>query len=482
MTLTECAGLVEKNITNITMDVLLINPPWEQLSEDVRAKARVANVTPSLGLGYIAAVLERGGVGVQILDANAECVSPAKLAQYLLERGWQPKHIGITATSHTIATALAMAMACKEALPTSAVTLGGVHPTVLPEETLACDAVDFVVRNEGEFSYLELVTGRSVEGIEGLSYKRDGHQFHNPPRAPIAELDQLPFPAYHLMPTHKYHPTLGTYRQLPAMGVIGSRGCPFNCTYCASPAFWGRKVRFRSAGNILEEIALLVKKYGVREIQLLDDTFTVAKERFRTFCELLSRADFRITWSCNSRVDSVDADLLKLMKSTGCHSISYGIESGDEGMLERIKKRISLGQARTAIALTKKHGITCRASFMFGNPGETRKTIEKTVQFAMETMPDFVVFNIIRPYPGTEVYDWARQMGGLMREKWYMAPESGAIMTLPDLSRQDLVKAQSQAMRRFYVRPRYVISRVSRLHSLADIRMYLKGFLSILRA
>jgi radical SAM superfamily enzyme YgiQ (UPF0313 family) len=464
------------------MDVLLINPPWEQLSEDVRAKARVANLMPSLGLGYIAAVLERNGLDVQILDANAEGISPAKLAQYLLRRGWQPKHIGITATSHTIATALAMAKAYKEAVPTCAMTLGGVHPTVLPEETLSWEAVDFVVRGEGEFSYLELVTGRKLDDIEGLSYKRDGHQFYNPLRAPVAELDELPFPAFHLMPVHKYHPTLGTYRQLPAMGVIGSRGCPFNCTYCASPAFWGRKARFRSAGNILEEIALLVKDFGIREIQLLDDTFTVAKNRFREFCELLSEADFRITWSCNSRVDSVDDELLKLMKATGCHSISYGIESADEEMLERIKKRISIDQARTAIALTKKHGITCRASFMFGNPGETWKTMQKTVQFALETMPDFVVFNIIRPYPGTEVYEWARQMGGLMREKWYMAPESGAIMTLPDLSRQDLVKAQSQAMRRFYVRPRYALSRLSRLRSLRDIRMYLEGFVGILRA
>jgi radical SAM superfamily enzyme YgiQ (UPF0313 family) len=119
---------------------------------------------------------------------------------------------------------------------------------------------------------------------------------------------------------------------------------------------------------------------------------------------------------------------------------------------------------------------------MFGNPGETWETIQKTVQFAIETMPDFVVFNIIKPYPGTEVYQWALEMGGLMREKWYMSPESGPIMKLPDLSRQDLVKAQSQAMRRFYLRPRYVLSRLSRLHSLRDIQMYLEGFVGIIRA
>jgi anaerobic magnesium-protoporphyrin IX monomethyl ester cyclase len=230
-------------------------------------------------------------------------------------------------------------------------------------------------------------------------------------------------------------------------------------------------VRFRSARSIVDEIALLVKSYGVREIQLLDDTFTVSQKRFREFCELLLEADFRITWSCNSRVDSADDDLLKLMKAAGCHSILYGIESADEEMLARVKKRTSLDQART-----------CRTSFIFGNPGETWETIEKTVQFALETMPDFVIFNIIRPYPGTEVYEWACAMGGLMRERWYMSPESGAIMRLPDLSRQDLAKAQSQAMRRFYVRPRYALSRVSKVRSLKDLRMYVDGFVGLLRA
>ena len=464
------------------MDVLLINPPWEQLSEDVRKKYKIENLMPSLGLGYIAAMLERNGLEVTILDANIEGISPGKLASYLQQQGWRAQHIGITATSHTITTALAMASACKEAMPASKVTLGGVHPTILPEETLSREAVDFVVRGEGEFSYLELVTGRKIQDIEGLSYKRDGGQCHNPLRARIADLDQLPSPAFHLMPIHKFRPTIGTYRRLPVMGVVGSRGCPFNCTYCASPAFWGKAVRFRSAGNIFEEIALLVKDYQIKEIQLLDDTFTVAKGRLEELCELLLKADFRITWSCNSRVDSADDELLKLMKAAGCHSISYGIESADEEMLERIKKRISLDQARKAIALTKKNTITCRASFMFGNPGETWETMQKTVRFALETMPDFVVFNIIRPYPGTEVYQWALEMGGLMREKWYMAPESGPIMRLPDLSRQDLVKAQSQAMRRFYLRPRYALSRVSRLHSLRDIQMYLEGFVGIFRA
>jgi radical SAM superfamily enzyme YgiQ (UPF0313 family) len=463
------------------MDVLLINPPWAQLSEDVRRKYRVENLMPSLGLGYIAAVLERNGFEVKILDANVEAISPAKLASYLRQKGWRAQHIGITATSHSIPTALAMAGACKEAMPDSKVTLGGVHPTILPEETLSREAVDFVVRGEGEFPYLDLVRGRRIQDIEGLSYKREGQQFHNLILGRVADLDQLPSPAFHLMPIHKYRPAIGTYRRLPVMGVVGSRGCPFNCTYCASPAFWGKTVRFRSARNIFEEIAFLVKEYQIREIQLLDDTFTVARGRIIELCELLLKADFRISWSCNSRVDSADDDLLKVMKAAGCHSISYGIESADKEMIERIKKRISLEQARRAIALTKKNAITCRASFMFGNPGETWETMEKTVRFALETMPDFVVFNIIRPYPGTEVYQWALERGGLMREKWYMAPESGPIMRLPGLSRRDLVKAQSQAMRRFYLRPRYALSRVSRMHSLRDIQMYLEGFVNILR-
>jgi radical SAM superfamily enzyme YgiQ (UPF0313 family) len=463
------------------MEVLLINPSWEQLGEDVRKKARVENLTPSLGLGYIAAVLEQHGIEVGILDANLEGLAPARLGAYLAEQGWRPQHIGITASSHTIAEALATARACKEAVPTCAVTLGGVHPTVLPEETLAAAAVDFVVRGEGEFAYLELVTGRNVEQIEGFSYKSQGRQVHNAPRPFIPDIDNIPFPAFHLMPVHRYHPTLGTYRQLPAMGVIGSRGCPFNCSFCASPAFWGRKVRFRSAANIFAEISYLVGRFGVKEIQLLDDTFTVSKDRLRDLCKLLLNGDLRITWSCNSRVDCIDDEMLQLMKATGCHSITYGIESADKEMLERIRKRISLDQARMAIALTKRYGITCRTSFIFGNPGETWETMEKSIRFAAETMPDFVIFNILRPYPGTEVYDWAMQ-NGLLRKNWYMNPESGPIMELPNLSRQDLVSAQSKAMRCFYLHPKYILSRPFRIRSFKDAGMYVKGFLGILRA
>ena len=374
-----------------------------------------------------------------------------------------------------------MARACKAASPSSLVTLGGVHPTVLPEETLAAEGVDYVIKGEGEFTYLELVTGRPEEEIEGLSFKRNGRPYHNPPRPPIQDINSLPFPAFHLMPIDKYHPTIGTYRQLPAMGVIGSRGCPFDCTYCASPAFWGRKVRLRSAQNIFAEISTLVKNYGVKEIQLLDDTFTASKNRVKELCNLLLGADFRISWSCNSRVDTIDADVLQMMKASGCHSITYGIESADEQMLKTIRKRISLEQARTAIALTKKYGITCRTSFMFGNPGETRETMEKSVRFARETLPDFVYINILRPYPGTEVYDWARKEGHLMREDWYMNPTE-AVMKLPNISREELMMAQKKAMKSFYLSPRYIFSRSLRIRSWGDLKMYVKGFMALLGA
>ena len=463
------------------MDVWLINPPWEQLKEDVRAKAKVENTMPSLGLGYIASILEAHGVKVRILDINVEGFSPKKLRDYLTNNNFRPKHIGITTTSHTILQALDVAQACKEALPKSAVTLGGVHPSIMPDETLASENVDYVIRGEGEFAYLELIRGRPLEKIEGLSYKQEGRIIHNPPRPPIADIDDLPFPAFHLMELSKYHPTIGSYKQLPLMGVIGSRGCPFNCTYCASPAFWGRKVRFRTAKNLVEEIDFLVKEYGIKEIQLLDDNFTASQKRFMEFCRLLAEAPFKISWSCNSRVDCIDDEMLKIMKATGCHSITYGIESGDIEMLKRIKKKISLEQARDAIKLTKGHRITCRTSFMFGNPGETHETIRKTVKFAMETMPDFVIYNILKPYPGTEVYHWAKERK-LLDEKWYLSPDSSHIIESPGLSRKELVDLQRNSMRQFYLRPRYIISRFSRLGSFRDLLVYLKGFLKILHA
>ncbi|GAI54978.1 unnamed protein product, partial [marine sediment metagenome] len=236
------------------------------------------------------------------------------LDQYLNSLKMKPDYIGVTATTTEIRVALEVAKVCKNTLPKSKIVLGGVHATVMPDSTLADENVDFVIRGEGEYSFLELVKEGNIRGILGLSYKEDGKIIHNPPRERIKNLDELPFPAFHLMPIDKYHPPLGLYRRLPAVNIITARGCPNICTYCATHTIWGNRMYFRSVENIIEEIKYLTKYFGIKEISLSDDTFTISKKRIMEFCENLLKDKIDLTWACNSRVEKIDEEALRLMK------------------------------------------------------------------------------------------------------------------------------------------------------------------------
>lgn len=463
------------------MSVLLINPPWKRRDQDVRKRLKVESCLPSLGLGYIAAMLEKNGKSVKILDATVQGVDLHSLGHYLNTLESVPDYIGITATTTEIIIALEVAQLCKNILPETTVVLGGVHATVLPDSTLANKNVDFVIRGEGEYSLLELVRGKNVNSISGLSYKQNGKIIHNPPPRRIEDLDKLPFPAFHLMPVNKYHPPLGLYRRLPAINIITSRGCPNMCTYCATHTIWGNTVYLRSVGNIIEEIKYLTKDFGIKEISISDDTFTLSKKRVTEFCERILKDKIDLTWSCNSRVEKIDEQALKLMKKAGCHHICYGIESADEKILKNIKKNIDLDRAKTLLRLTKKAGITCRASFMFGNPGETEETMQKTLDFVVVANPDFAVFNITTPYPGTPMYKWAKEKGYLMDEDWFTYHGSNVHLGLPTISPEKIEEFHKYAFRQFYFRPKYIMSRLSKIRTRHDIQFYLQSFLSIFK-
>lgn len=463
------------------MQVLLINPPWQRKEQDVRKKLKVESCLPSLGLGYIAAMLEKNGIFVSILDATAEGIELSNLGNCLKNFKNHPDFIGITATTTEINIALEVARVCKEVLAKSKIVLGGVHPTVMPEETLANENVDFVIRGEGEHSFIELVRGDNQENILGLSYKVNGRQVHNPARERIKDLDSLPFPAFHLMPMKKYHPPLGLYKRLPAVNIITARGCPNRCTYCATHTIWGDKMYYRSVENIIEEIKYLVTEFCIKEISISDDTFTISKERVMQFCDKLLSKDIDLTWSCNSRVEKIDEEALRLMKKSGCHHICYGIESADEGILKNINKNISLNKARELIKLTKKAGITCRASFMFGNPGETSETMKKTLDFAISTNPDFAVFNVTTPYPGTPMYKWAKDNGYLMDENWETYHGSKVHMQLPTIAPEKVEKFQQFAFKKFYFRLRYILSRIIKIRTIRNIKIYIQALRSVIK-
>ncbi|MDI6840226.1 MAG: radical SAM protein [bacterium] len=450
------------------MDVLLINPPWYKRKGNIWRG--INPILPPLGLAYIGSFLEREGVKVEILDAQAEGCSVSKIYNKLKTMKGVPNFIGITATTSTIGNALDVAQICKTIYPKSKVILGGVHPTALPDEVMKDENIDYVVRGEGEATFWEIVNGKKEEEILGLSYKSKGSVFHNIDRPVFKCLDDLPFPAYHLLPIEKYRPAIGAYKRLPAMSMLTTRGCPGHCTFCFGN-FLGERTRYRSARNIVNEIKLLQSGYGIKEISFYDDVFTTFKSNIQDLCRLIIEENIDITWSCFSRVDFVDEATLRLMKKAGCHQICYGIESGNEQILRNIKKETSLDKAKEIIALTKSIGIETRTSFMFGNPGETEETMRETINFAVSLEPDIAIFNITTPYPGTEMFLWAKEKGYLKTTDWSKYDLSQSILELPTVNSKIVEYYYHTAYKKFYRRVNYLLKRLCRTQSVNDLKM-----------
>jgi radical SAM superfamily enzyme YgiQ (UPF0313 family) len=428
-------------------------------------------------VAYIASYLENHGYRSAILDCNAEDISVSSIHERL-SRYEQPRFIGITATSALINNALSVAAICKEIFPKSIIVMGGVHPSVMPDETLANRQVDLVVRDEGEVTMLELVSGKKIQDILGLSYRDNGTIRHNPNRPLIENLDDIPPPAYHLLPMEKYHPAIGSYKRLPAMSIFATRGCPGRCTFCYR-TFYGR-VRKRSAENIINEIGILKRDFGIREVAFYDDTFTLFKKEVKRFSNLILEKKIDITWSCFTRVDYVDRELLTAMKKSGCHLILFGVESASEEILKALNKDISLQKVRENVRLARDIGIETRASFMIGNPGETKETIKKTINFAIELDPDEIQFNITTAYPGTELYKWAKEKGYLDVRDNKNFNMSDVNMRLPTISAQQLNRYYKKAHLLFYMQPKVILRRLFHIRSYTQFIQEIKGFLAIL--
>jgi len=428
--------------------VLLINPPWRL--EAGNAWTSVASCYPSLGLALIAAYLERCRARVQIIDMQAESGGPA-----LLERQEPPDFVGITATTVIAAEAYQVSRLIRSLWTDVKIVLGGVHASIAPQEVLNRSAADFVIRGEGERSMAALVAGAPLEQIKGLAAIRQGVYWEHPELDWIEDLNEMPMPSYHLLRMRKYHPPLGGALRQPSMSIISTRGCPGRCTFCNSAL--SRRLRFRSAENVVREVRYLVENHAIREIGFYDDTFMANRQRVQQICALLLAEGIDVTWTCMSRINFADPVTLKMMAKAGCHMICYGVESADEEILKNIRKGIRLADVRGVVRMTQRAGITTRLSFMLGNPGETLETMQKTLRFALDVDPDLVQFNITTPYPGTEMYRWADERGYLLTKDWSKYDLSNVVMRLPTVSPEQITRFFRYANRRFYLRPKAVV-------------------------
>ena len=452
--------------------ILLVNPP--QVTRYPQ---------PPLGLAMVAAVLEKNGYRVKILDLPALGFSESSIPAILDQE--KPELVGITAMTPTINSAVGVAKRVKESDSNITVVLGGAHGTILSAETLRdVREIDVVVRGEGEQTTLELVEvleeGPSkISRVLGIAFREGSNVRSNPLRQPVSDLDTLPFPAFHLLPIGRYrlHPPFG--RRSPVMPIITSRGCPYRCIFCSKDVF-GKKYRGNSSVYIVDEIRLLIEKFGVKEIKFYDDVFTLDRKRIIAICRQLKEQRIDIPWSCETRVNLVNGALLKVMKDAGCYMIEYGVESGNQGILNSLKKDVTLEKTAEAFKLTREAGIESVAYFMIGSPQETSETILDTVEFAKKLDPDFVQFSIATPYPGTELYRLAIE-GGYVPEKWdeYVYADLKSIdnpgFGTKTLSGEELKEWNRKAYTSFYLRWRYVWKRLRKITSTGDLKTNVSG-------
>jgi len=433
---------------------------------------------PPFGLALLASLSREKGYSVSILDCNALHLGLNDTERHLPEQA--PKFIGLTASTVLIENALEAAKLSKKKYPGAKVIIGGVHATVLPEEVLSSEWVDYVAMGEGEYSLLELLSNKNPQDIKGIGFKKNGQIVINQQREIIPDINIFPFMPYDLLPMDKYYPAVGSYKRKPSFGMITSRGCPGRCTFCKGNLL-GDRIRFRSAEKIIEEIIFLQKNYGIKDITFYDDTFTSSKKRVKEFCSLLKDRKIDLTWCCFSRVDTVDFETLKEMKGAGCYQIMYRVESADSQILVNIQKRITLEKVGETVADTKRAGIETRLAFMFGNPGETEETIKKTIKYAISLKPDLVSFNIATPFPGTEMFAWAEKNDYLIHKNWLEYNLAKPVMELPTISSKKILEYYKKAHRQFYLRPSYILKRLMKIRSFGDLERNFLPFIGLLK-
>ena len=396
------------------MNILLINPPYmESVYSGVKSAVQVQI---PLGLAYIASALERDGHSVDIIDANAEGLDIDATVEKV--RGHSADVVGITCTSMLVGSVGEIADEIKK-LTCKKVVVGGPHVTFFPEGTLKqYRGIDLVVRGEGEDTVRELA-GNGFDpsmDIKGIAFRgEDGSIVITQERDRIMDLDDVPFPARHLFNMRLYRPgslwNTGV-KDDECMTIITSRGCPSRCSYCASLHFWGPKVRFRSVDNIINEIEFMVREYSVKQIGVLDDTFLANQKRVSEFCDKLLDGNIKIRWWCYARLDRIyPKELFRKMKRAGCFGLSFGVESGNQNILDVVGKNIKIETVKTIIHSAKEEGFMIQSSFMIGLPGDTFETVKETIDFSIKLNPHVAQFCITTPFPGTELYKTAKEKG-----------------------------------------------------------------------
>lgn len=454
-------------------EILLVRPDHSFLKKELSLEA-------PLGLAYLASYLRERKVPVKILDALVLRLGTEETVKRIVDS--PARFVGFTALLITLPIVYHLARRIKQSCDKT-IIIGGPFSTFMPEKWLnEGEAIDIIVRGEGERTLLDIVNGMDLGGIRGITYREQGAVYSNPDREFIENIDEIPFPARDLLPQELYLPRFvfsNGSRGRECAAMITARGCVNKCYYCSASHFWQR-FRPRSPENILSEIEQLTA-VGVKHIDFADDTFTVTT-RIEKICGLILTKKIKITWGCFGIISHVSAKMLELMREAGCYAISFAPESGNQDILDNIEKKISLEQTSKTVGVAKKLGIKVTCQFMVGIPGDTGETIQETEKFAIKLNPHFATFTPTTPFPGTKLYNEYIAKGILSKD--YKVEEllnRFLFIETDELSSEEIKGLRNRLVRRFYFRFSFFLIVLKRvLQNPCETKEYLRAMRAFL--
>lgn len=444
--------------------IVFVNPPV--LKSDIWGNLKGGGSTlPPLGIATLASVTRKKGYDTVLFDFLAlETDIEEAIGRVMAEK---PHWVALTATTEMIKPAAVLADMVKKRSPDTVILIGGPHVSAAPAETMVRYPqfdVAFIGESENTLpAYLEAdLAGKNLGEVKGIFFRSPAGPKYTGRREFITAMDDLPFPAWGLLPDMKrhYQPAVTNYKRLPYASLVTSRGCPGQCIFCDRSVF-GNRIRAFSAEYIIKMIKTLMNDYGVKEICFYDDNFLLLKDRLKKFCELLKKEKLDLIWSCSARIDTVDKDTLRMIKEAGCWQIGYGIESGSDAILKLMRKNITVSKIQEIIRQTKEAGLLIRGYFILGNPGETEKTLSETLQFMKKLPIDDLLVEYMTPYPGCELYNDIEKYGSGTRD-WDRL-NTFAINFIPyGVTEEKLKDTFTRAYRDFYIKPRTIFSYLMR--------------------
>lgn len=465
-------------------NILLIHPLGFNWMPNHSDMSRIANIMPPIGLCSIAAYLEKHGHKTTIYDCYAFPMQDKNILETIKEK--KPDCIGFSTTTSSFPDGVRIAKIIKETYPNIKIIFGGVHISALKEKLLKeYSQIDFGIIGEGEESFLNLIDNDfdNFQNISSLIYRNNGKVEINPANNNMMDIDSFPFPAYEKLFGYpeKYKLPIFNYPQKPNTTAVTSRGCPYQCAYCDRSVF-GRTYRFNSAEYVFEMMKYLKNKFGIRHINFYDDVFTLNQKRTEELCRLLINAKLGMSFNCATRAECINPENLKTLKKAGCWMISLGIESGDVGLLKKLRTNADLDLIKQKVREIKNAGIRAKGLFMLGLPGESEESINKTINFALSLPLDDLNVSKFVPFPGTPLYTDIEKYGSF-NENWELMNCLNFVFIPNDFSLERLEERYKEFYRRHYQRTRILFSYVKMIWQSPDswIRFLynLKDFMKI---